>query len=334
MIVDWLKDIRWQVRAGDARAVQMQVAQHLKSFQIQPRDGAHYQGHVAHAKVGRLELTLVSYGAEVAIDAGQLGQFSILQWPLVGSYVLHVADRKTVITTNIAHLIPPGVPVRMVFSPDCLLLVVRMSAQGARALGGEIDSANLLEQGAAEALGLPIHLSSGPGATLKRTLRYLTQESFAGSMLTGQRALGRMAEDLYLAALKEALMAPQGARVTPGKSRPVAPRYVARAEAFLLQNLAERITLKDTAQAAGVSASMLSQAFRRHHALAPMAWWRTKRLDRAFEDLSRAGPKGYSVTDVGLAWGFGHLGRFSSAYARRFGESPRQTLQRSKSCLP
>lgn len=332
-LTDWLNTVEWIVSSRDVRTVQAQVARYLKSFQLKPRQGAHYHGHVAHKKLGRLDLTIVGYGADIELDAGKLGHFSILQWPLAGSYVLQVGGRELRITQDVAHLIPPGVPVRMVFSADCLLLVVRMSAQGAQSLGAEIDAENLLSQGAADALGLPLDLSTPSGETLKRTLTYMTEESFLGGLLLRERVLGRMVEDVFLAALKEALRAwtAPPKKQEPARAADAPPRYLARAEAYLLSNLAEAVTLEDAAKAAGVSPSQLMEAFRQHRALSPMAWWRTKRLDRAYEDLTQAGQTGVSVTDVGLAWGFMHLGRFSSAYAKRFGESPRQTLQRAKS---
>lgn len=331
---EWLKDVAWQVRSADAQLVQAQVARHLKSFSIHRKAGARYQGHVAHTKVGRLELTLIGYGAEVEIDAGQLGSFSILQWPITGHYVLHVGPRSLSVTQDIAHVIPSGVPVRMVFSPDCLLLVVRMSAQGARALGAEIDASDALARNASEALGLPVSLIGGAGATLERTLNFLAQESFCGALLSKERAAGRLAEDLYLAALKQALNAtPSAQPPTQATANAAPPLYVARAQTFLLNHLTDQITLKDVAAASGVSASVLNRAFRQHCALSPMAWWRMKRLDRAYEDLNKAGITGQSVTDIGFTWGFYHLGRFASAYARRFGETPRQTRQRARATL-
>jgi AraC-like DNA-binding protein len=34
-----------------------------------------------------------------------------------------------------------------------------------------------------------------------------------------------------------------------------------------------------------------------------------------------------SATDIAMAWGFYHLGRFAVEYARRFGESPSEMRQ-------
>jgi AraC-like DNA-binding protein len=44
-------------------------------------------------------------------------------------------------------------------------------------------------------------------------------------------------------------------------------------------------------------------------------------------DLRLADPVRTTVADAARAWGFSHLGRFSAAYAARFGEYPSETLQ-------
>ena len=42
------------------------------------------------------------------------------------------------------------------------------------------------------------------------------------------------------------------------------------------------------------------------------------------------GAPGTSVTTVALNWGFDHFGRFAANYRQRFGEAPRETLQRAR----
>ena len=60
-----------------------------------------------------------------------------------------------------------------------------------------------------------------------------------------------------------------------------------------------------------------------------MEYLREIRLKRAREALLAADPcSATSVTEIALDSGFVHLGRFSSEYRNRFGESPSQTLRR------
>lgn len=328
----WADTVEWTLKRASAQAIKTQTARQLKTFQIELQEDAEYDGYLAFKRIGRLSLTLVGYGAEVTVDAGQLGQFSLLQWPLTGSYLLKVGMRELHVNRQVAHLIPARVPLRLEISRDCLMLIVRMSAQGARELGLEGGPTNAPAQELSEALGFPIDLSSKSGASLKHVLSYLLEEGFTADMLANDRALGRFAESLYLGALKGALNDVTG--LNPSKKAapylPKPPSYLARAEAYLLDHMVDPVSITDTARAAGVSTSALKLAFGKYHGMPPLAWLKTKRLDRAFEDLSKPQTISESVTEVGLKWGFFHLGRFSKDYAARFGESPRHTKQRAR----
>lgn len=88
------------------------------------------------------------------------------------------------------------------------------------------------------------------------------------------------------------------------------------------------ITTTDVAERVGLSVRGLQQAFQRQVGTAPNAMLRGIRLDRIHDELERGRPGETTVASVAVRWGFAHLGRFSAAYARRFGEYPRDTLQR------
>jgi AraC-like DNA-binding protein len=60
----------------------------------------------------------------------------------------------------------------------------------------------------------------------------------------------------------------------------------------------------------------------------PMRYLASVRMAGAHGDLARADPFLSSVSGIATDWGFSHLGRFSAAHRRSFGESPSQTLHR------
>lgn len=86
------------------------------------------------------------------------------------------------------------------------------------------------------------------------------------------------------------------------------------------------ITTTDVAEHVGLSVRGLQQAFQRQVGTAPNAMLRGVRMDRVREELRRGAPGELTVASVAVRWGFAHLGRFSAAYAKRFGEYPRDTL--------
>ncbi|MBD8704326.1 helix-turn-helix domain-containing protein [Frigoribacterium sp. CFBP 13712] len=88
------------------------------------------------------------------------------------------------------------------------------------------------------------------------------------------------------------------------------------------------ITAGDIASAAGVHTRTLQQLMSQHLGSSPTTYLRHVRLDRARQDLLAADPGSDFVAGIARRWGFGNLGRFSAAYAARFGEYPRDTLSR------
>lgn len=116
--------------------------------------------------------------------------------------------------------------------------------------------------------------------------------------------------------------------VAPERAAPGLPAPVRAAVEFIRNHLAGPITIEDIAAAANRSSRALQEAFRARLGLSPITFLRNERLDTARRALETGEPAG--VRDVALTVGFRHLGRFSAAYAARFGESPSTTLRHSR----
>ncbi|WP_198085076.1 helix-turn-helix transcriptional regulator [Variovorax sp. E3] len=104
---------------------------------------------------------------------------------------------------------------------------------------------------------------------------------------------------------------------------------VHRAEAFVEDRIDDlSLTVADIARASGVSIRALKSAFQEHRDTTPMAYLREIRLKQARECLlnSAAGDT-VTVTDIALAHGFFHLGRFAQLYKQHFDEAPSDTLR-------
>jgi AraC-like DNA-binding protein len=115
--------------------------------------------------------------------------------------------------------------------------------------------------------------------------------------------------------------------------RPVTPRDVKRAIEYIEANLGAAIGLPEIVAASRVPGRTLIQHFRDFKGTSPMRYLRTARFERVREALGRAEPE-ESITEIAARWGFGHLGRFSVDYRRRFGESPSVTLRRARNASP
>lgn len=106
-------------------------------------------------------------------------------------------------------------------------------------------------------------------------------------------------------------------------------RIVRAAREFIDSVPNDPLTALDLCRALGVSRRTLQRAFAEIHGIAPLAYLRYVRLNRARRDLLQAGAGRASVSGVATHWGFWHLGRFALDYRRLFGELPSDTLRRA-----
>jgi transcriptional regulator GlxA family with amidase domain len=105
------------------------------------------------------------------------------------------------------------------------------------------------------------------------------------------------------------------------------PAMLRHAIAFIHENAHRDITLSDIAASVNVTPRSVQYTFRRHVGSTPLEYLRCLRLNRAHRELQAADPSVDTVMAIAGRWGFGHAGRFSSMYKRRFGTSPSSTLR-------
>jgi AraC-like DNA-binding protein len=87
-------------------------------------------------------------------------------------------------------------------------------------------------------------------------------------------------------------------------------------------------TAAAAARIAHLSLRALESGFERHIGVSPITYVRQVRMARARQDLLNGDPENDTVSAVAHRWGFGHAGRFASAYKQRYEEAPSQTLRR------
>ena len=102
---------------------------------------------------------------------------------------------------------------------------------------------------------------------------------------------------------------------------------ISRAVEYIDANLGGTISSAELTDAAAASLSKLERAFRRELGLTPSAYICARRLHAARRELRSDCSK--QVATVAFDNGFRHLGRFSGAYRRFFGELPSETLRTS-----
>jgi AraC-like DNA-binding protein len=167
-----------------------------------------------------------------------------------------------------------------------------------------------------------IDLGQGAGAALRRLVEFAVAEVDAdrGAWLSPIVA-ARYAEVITAQVLTG--LSHNCSAMLQAPERAAEPRFIRRAAAYVDAHAAEPLSVADIARAVGISVRALQAGFLKHRRMSPMEFLRDRRLDLAHRRLLTPSPE--SVTDIAIACGFSHLGRFSQAYRARFGETPSRT---------
>jgi transcriptional regulator GlxA family with amidase domain len=104
-------------------------------------------------------------------------------------------------------------------------------------------------------------------------------------------------------------------------------RIIWSAVNYIEANLTEAIPISELSEVSAISLSKLERTFRRKLNMTPSQYILARRLASARRRLVISEPGATSIAAVALDSGFTHLGRFSGAYRRQFGELPKETLQ-------
>ena len=118
-------------------------------------------------------------------------------------------------------------------------------------------------------------------------------------------------------------------RALPETYPAISIRQVQMAEEIMCARYEEPLTVEEIAREVGVSSRALQAAFRALRGRSPYSMLTFVRLTRARELLMRDDPS-LSVSQIALASGFAHLGRFAALYRKHFGETPSATRLRAR----
>jgi len=258
------------------------------------------------------------FATAVSVD-GDEGSLFCFTTMLAGHTTLEKHGRNTVVTGQSGLVWRPGPGGRLLISENSARTNVFFKV-------AEIESAleHLLDDHLHQPLDFLPHLdwSTGLAASLRHQLDFVMDEF--------QREDGIASNPIALASLTDLLVSLvlRGAAhnythrlaSTAGIAVPV---HLRRAEEFMRASATQPIKLMDVAAAAGCSLRTLTAVFRHFRAKTPLAALHAIRLDLARAELA-LGRTDISVTAVARRYGFTNAARFSAAFSRRFGESPRQ----------
>ncbi len=171
-----------------------------------------------------------------------------------------------------------------------------------------------------------IDLTETAGQSLSAIVRTLVEMCEQGSPVIAQSKTASLYQELLANTLLTCFKHDQFDHLDQPAKR-TSNRVVKLAEEYIHANSDDIISSSDIANAAGVSIRSLQRSFVDTNGTSPMRYLKQLRLERARSRLLAAA-KGTTVTEIAFASGFSHLGAFSVEYRQKFGETPRETLNR------
>jgi AraC-like DNA-binding protein len=281
--------------------------------------------HFCEARLARTTVGAMSFGTDIHYDLGETQNYFLIQ----------LADTGAIEYVNGGEVCEVTPDRGMVTSPTRPLLIHYGKASRGFILKIQRSA---LERHLWALTGVPIagplifkagfNPDSAFATRYKRLLHYLLGEIDEDDNITQSALWVSSLEDMVMTFL----LTGQPHNYSPrfeAEAQPAAPRQVDEVEAHVRAQPIQSFTIEDFVALTGVSGRSLFRAFRKHRGYSPMAFVRAMRLELARDRLSTGEP-GATVTRIAEDCGFNHLGRFSVEYAKRYGESPSETLKKAR----
>ncbi|MCE0968850.1 AraC family transcriptional regulator [Pseudomonas sp. NMI4491_12] len=303
----------------EARSMVSRVMKPHRIFQMDRSERLDARMH--HLALGEISISRLRYGAKVEIDCDPLDGCFLIQMPIGGSANISIGKHELGSTGDVASVLSPSDAAHMQWSQDMDQLIMRVSR-------------NLLER------TLVGHL----GHQLEEPLKF--EHSFAWRSSPAWRCLLSYLMECavqYPDLAQHKLVLPQIEQLTtsillathqhnysetaPARRNTILPRHVRRVQDYIHAHAHEQIAPDQLAAIAGVSLRSLYSGFKEFLGVSPMQYLRDLRMENVRTELVNG--EATNVAGVALRWGFCHLGRFSTEYKQRYGETPRQTLRRA-----
>ena len=318
---------RNRVFRSDVRSESYQhVAQELAEYDLRWKRGAADVAFFRGA-LQQLQLYVLRYGAEVEMRPRLFKDFTVVHMSLRGAAEIECDGVRIDVAEGRTAVISPRRDVRMKWHAGTEQLILKLP----NALIDRVQAEGLGHTALAPASLIPARHATHWELLLKSMLNLVQQPdtpdpAWLAHLERNIAAFLLLHQDTT--PVRQLAPTPTLVCASPDELES-AGADTKRLEAmmrYMEQRLAAPVSLYDLAAAAGVSTRTLNTLCHRHYGETPMNLLRNMRLD-AVRSRLLAQPDA-NITSVAMEFGFGHVGRFASYYAERFGQLPRQTHSR------
>ncbi len=309
---------------SDADEAQSILSRELTDLRIKKvRDLGAFGLEMNGVHLGRTMVGYNQFNTETLVDPGEVKDAMLLIVGVGTPAIFHVDGESVVCTEKGA-----------VLTPSRRVTIHRPAGSGTFIIRAEFGA---IEKRFREVMdrrpGKPIvfdrsiDLANGVGAQARRLL-YSLVDTFQQDSTVVENPLLRAGFDDMLLNILLALPNNYSDELMGGQRRTVAPALVRKTEKFLEAHATEPVTISNLVAQFDCSRALLFNSFRRYRDYTPMQFLAEFRLKHAREALQSPSPAD-TVSSIAHTCGFSHLGRFTAAYRKRFGERPSETLHKA-----
>lgn len=318
-----------RLRTDDVDLAQSVVSEVYEPHVLEPRGAKGFDARLNAVQNGSLTLGYLTYGVGAEITLPPSEHWYHVNITLSGGSRVSRGDSvrgETAAMAGAAILVPHHLQT-IEWDSDTAQFALRVP---------RVDLENHLEKLTRTRISDPVDfdlvvdLNSPAGRGLLRCIEFIRSEWDDEGILTRYDNSRRQLESLTLTNLVMAAGGPHRSLLDQSVAQDV-PDALQRAVDYVHDHARSLPTLADLTAAAGASARTLQNQFVRHFDRTPIQYIRDVRLRGVRDDLLHPSAPEVTVTDVATSWGFYNLGRFSSLYREVYGESPSETLRRSRS---
>ncbi|MGV2977003.1 AraC family transcriptional regulator [Roseibium alexandrii] len=308
----------------DVDAARDIVARHFCSHKLERQSSDDRFDACQHRVSGEhVSLNYLRYGGDVTIEPGELTRFFLIQIPLAGAADVTNGCQAVASNSQTASILNPDRHTVMRWHSGCEQLLVQIDRQFVDEVASRVTGMDL----GARLRFAPEFLLKRPEARQwTRKLWGLVRAAENGELFGSGNSprQNRLEEELIVSLL--GVQENTASALLSRETSQSGSAILKRAVDMIRDRMREDISLIDLARHAGTTPRNLQIVFKREMDLTPVQYLQQCRLNLA-RHLLLARNGDIPVSDVAELSGHRHLGRFSLAYKKRFGESPKATAR-------
>ncbi|WP_328916655.1 MULTISPECIES: AraC family transcriptional regulator [unclassified Streptomyces] len=319
-----------RLRTDDVQLAQQVVAEVYEPHTLRTVDRNGLDARLNAVQLGGVTLGYLTYGTEAHITLPASEHWYHVNITLAGSSLVTRENGDRGMTRGMAHaaILLPHRAQTIAWAEDAAQFALKIPRAD---LEGHLAALTRSQVTGPIDFDLVVDLDSRAGKGLLRCIEFVRTEWDEDGILARNGDSRRQLESMLLTNLLVASTGPHQALLQQPEETPRSSTLKSALD-YIHDHAGDLPTPTDVAEATGVGVRTLQLHFLNSLGCTPSQYLRDIRLRRVRDELLYPRSGGTTVTDIASAYGFYHLGRFSSLYRSVYAESPSETLRRTKGC--